>query len=37
VEVLIITCPECEAILGIINHTHFGYFSRTQSMQARTR
>ncbi|HIN34345.1 MAG TPA: hypothetical protein EYM75_01170 [Dehalococcoidia bacterium] len=37
VEVLIMTCPECETTLGIINHTHYGYFSRTQSMQDRTR
>lgn len=37
VEVLIMTCPVCETILGIINHTHSGYFGRTQTMQDRTR
>ncbi len=37
VEVLILVCPECETILGIINHSHSGYFSRTQTMQDRIR
>ena len=37
VEVLIMVCPECETILGIINHTHSGYFGRSQAMQDRTR
>ena len=37
VEVLIMVCPECETILGIINHTHSGYFGRNRSMQDRTR
>ena len=37
VEVLILLCPECDTILGIINHTHSGYFTRSQSMQDRTR
>ena len=37
VEILILLCPECDTILGIINHTHAGYFSRSQTMQDRTR
>ncbi len=37
VEVLIVLCPECNTILGVINHTHSGYFSRSQTMQDRTR
>jgi len=36
-EVPIMICPECETILGIVNHSHSEYFSRTQTMQARTR
>ncbi|CUV02969.1 hypothetical protein MGWOODY_Clf536 [hydrothermal vent metagenome] len=35
-EVLTMICPECETIVGIINHTHSGYFSRTQSIQDRS-
>ena len=35
VEVLIMVCPECETILGIVNHSHSGYFSRTQTRQIR--
>ena len=37
VNVLIMTCPECETILGIINHMQSGYFSRSSSMQDRIR
>ncbi len=37
VEVLIMICPECETILGIVNHSHSGYFGRTETRQARTR
>ncbi len=37
VEVLIMLYPECDTILGIINHTHSGYFGRSQTMQDRTR
>ena len=37
VEVLIMICPKCETILGIVNHSHSGYFGRTQTMQERTR
>ena len=29
VEVLMVICPECETVLGVVNHSHSGYFSRT--------
>ena len=37
VDVLIMICPECETILGIINHSHSGYFGRIQTRQVGTR
>ena len=37
VEVLIMICPECETILGIVNHSHSGYFGRAQTRQVRAR
>ena len=37
VEVLIMMCPQCETILGIINHSHAGYFDRTQTRQVQGR
>lgn len=37
VEVLVLVCPECETILGIVNHSHSGYFSRTRSTRGSTR
>ena len=35
VEVVI--CPECETILGVVNHSHSGYFSRAVTRQVRVR
>ena len=37
VEVLIMICPGCETILGIVNHSHAGYFARTQTREVRAR
>lgn len=28
VEVLMVVCPECETVLGVIHHSHAAYFTR---------
>ncbi len=35
VEVLMIVCPECETILGVVHHSHAAYFSRKLTREIR--
>ena len=37
VEVLMVICPECETVLGVVNHSHSGYFSRTETKRTQIR
>ena len=35
VEVLVVVCPECETILGVVHHSHSAYFSRRLTREVR--
>ncbi len=33
VDVLIVICPHCETILGVVHHSHTAYFSKRSAKE----
>ena len=37
VDVLVVICPHCETVLGVVHHSHAAYFGRSAARESERR